>query len=329
MRAATGPEIAPAATACPAANAIAASIVRWISGAGTAGRYRLLSLRTAERSRPGGPVPAVTAAGPAWPGPATAGPRRCPPASRAGLAASLCPRPSMSHRTTGVRYFAGNRLSSRSIQYRAGHRRVDVCLIAGSGMVVTCLSRDLRRAVDRMGLDRDMMGDAVKPVRQHLPGRTDPALRARTRKAAWKASSASWWSREDAPADAQDHRPVPADDGLERRLVAAGDESFQQLAIRKDTQRLPPRRACTGHAGCRSAGLHAVTPNMSGFPLAHLSSVFPGRGGVHTLFSSDRLVFSFSTSEVQPMSSRRSIGLAAAILLVSVAARNAATTSRR
>ena len=45
---------------------------------------------------------------------------------------------------------------------------------------------------------------------------------------AWKASSASAGVAEDAAADAQDHRAVPADQGLERGLVPPGQVALQQ-----------------------------------------------------------------------------------------------------
>ena len=45
-----------------------------------------------------------------------------------------------------------------------------------------------------------------------------PARRTRTRNVAWKASWASCSSREDRPADAQHHRPVPLDQGREGQL---------------------------------------------------------------------------------------------------------------
>ena len=44
---------------------------------------------------------------------------------------------------------------------------------------------------------------------------------------------------EDAPADAQDHRPVPRDQSGERRLVAFGDEPLQELAFGQAGDRPP------------------------------------------------------------------------------------------
>jgi hypothetical protein len=36
---------------------------------------------------------------------------------------------------------------------------------------------------------------------------------------------------QDAAADAEDHRPVPADQGSERRLVAPEEKALQQLPV--------------------------------------------------------------------------------------------------
>src|SRR5262249_16488786 len=67
---------------------------------------------------------------------------------------------------------------------------------------------------------------------------------------------------QDAPADAVDHRPVPAHDGLEDGLVAPGEGSFDELPVGLVSQRFrdhPPREAteegaqvCRGHT-CRLA----------------------------------------------------------------------------
>ena len=48
---------------------------------------------------------------------------------------------------------------------------------------------------------------------------------------AWKASSASLRVAEDAPADAQDHRPVPRHQRLEGRGVALVDEPLEELRV--------------------------------------------------------------------------------------------------
>ncbi len=60
------------------------------------------------------------------------------------------------------------------------------------------------------------------------------ALRASTRKTAWKASSAMVPVTQELSADAEDHRPVPRHQRDERRIpgrVAAGGEPLQQLPV--------------------------------------------------------------------------------------------------
>ena len=62
------------------------------------------------------------------------------------------------------------------------------------------------------------------------------AFLTRTRKVAWKASSRVVRVGQDAPADAQDHRPVPLDQGREGqlgRLAPAGREPLQELPVRQ------------------------------------------------------------------------------------------------
>ena len=60
------------------------------------------------------------------------------------------------------------------------------------------------------------------------PGGPREAFWASTRNIAWKASSASWACPRVRP-DAEDHRPVAADDDAERGLVAGGDVAAQQV----------------------------------------------------------------------------------------------------
>ncbi len=64
--------------------------------------------------------------------------------------------------------------------------------------------------------------------------------RARTRKVAWKASSTSWPSAEHPPAGPQDHRPVPGDQRLEGRRVAARRRTAPGAGPRPEAATAPP-----------------------------------------------------------------------------------------
>ena len=90
--------------------------------------------------------------------------------------------------------------------------------------------------------------------------RIEPARRTRTRNVAWKASSTSSGSRQQPPADAQDHRAVPGDQGGERRLVPAGRRTARGAGPRPGPRRSPPRTTARS-ADRRAArtGLHRRT----------------------------------------------------------------------
>jgi hypothetical protein len=74
---------------------------------------------------------------------------------------------------------------------------------------------------------------------------------------------------QDAPADAQHHRPVPPHQRLKRRLVAPRQEALQQLPVRRAAL-LPEREAVKGvddlgqgaarHVACSSLARRASTP---------------------------------------------------------------------
>ena len=73
--------------------------------------------------------------------------------------------------------------------------QVRPCAANGSGTCGACLSRSRRLVLFVLAFHGRLVRHPVEPVTELLPGMTEVALRARTRKVAWKASSASWWSR--------------------------------------------------------------------------------------------------------------------------------------
>ena len=88
-----------------------------------------------------------------------------------------------------------------------------------------------------------------------------PAFRASTRNVGLEGVLCIVVVAQHPTADAQDHRPVTADDGLEGRLVAAGDEPLQQLDIREAPQRPRLEEGTKVMLSC-SPGLHVDAPML-------------------------------------------------------------------
>ncbi len=76
------------------------------------------------------------------------------------------------------------------------------------------------------------MRDAIKPVGEHRRGSDRSRLAGEDEERGLEGVLGIVVVAEDAPADAQDHRPMPPDDRLERRLIATCDEPFEQIAVR-------------------------------------------------------------------------------------------------
>ena len=80
---------------------------------------------------------------------------------------------------------------------------------------------------------------------------------------------------EHASADAQDHRPVPADQGLEGQLVAVGDVSFQEPRIGQARQGALAEEAII----CRRAASRRPAMGVSPLVRGYLSILGAGGGG--------------------------------------------------
>ena len=133
-----------------------------------------------------------------------------------------------------MRYFSGRRRSSSWIT--ASDSRSRSASGAGVGAVSNAIaSTSSDRATplrDRSRPQRDPRGHAEEPVAHQVatgaasppcapgPG-TWPGRRPRRRAG----------SRRSLPANAQHHRPMPCQDGLEGRLVAAGREPLEQFPL--------------------------------------------------------------------------------------------------
>ena len=82
-----------------------------------------------------------------------------------------------------------------------------------------------------LGPHRDPPGDAVEPGPQHVALADRPGLLDQDQERRLEGIGDVVRIVQDAPADAQHHRPVPMEDRLERRLVAMGEESLQELGL--------------------------------------------------------------------------------------------------
>jgi hypothetical protein len=89
----------------------------------------------------------------------------------------------------------------------------------------------LLAVVHGLGPDRDAGGDAVEPGGQRRPvaDRRRPAEQDEER--GLEGVVGVGGVAEHPPADAEHHRPVPADEHLERGPVAGGEEPAQQLRV--------------------------------------------------------------------------------------------------
>ena len=251
----------PVAVACPRAKGSAAWIVRWISGAGTAAVAA--SSPSATASMPAGSaIPRLVSLLARIARARDSRPETVPTGQPSRSAASLCPRPSRSHRTTGARYLSGRRLSSRSISPHKSSAWADGT-VAGSGMAVTCLSRDRRRPLMARALIATCWATPYSQLGSIAPGRIEPAFRASTRNVAWKASSASWWSR-------STRRQTPRTIGPCRRTIASNADSSRRATNRSSSstsERVPSapawkrvRRSC-----CAVPQVFTLTPRVGNF----------------------------------------------------------------
>ena len=82
-----------------------------------------------------------------------------------------------------------------------------------------------------LGTHRDASGDAVEPGSQYVALADRPGLLDQDQEGGLKGVGDVVRVIQDAPADAQDHRPMPMEDRLEGRLVAMGEESLQELSL--------------------------------------------------------------------------------------------------
>ncbi len=120
-------------------------------------------------------------------------PRACrlatvPSAIPSRAATSLRVSPPRSARTRTTRYRSGSRATSSSRAALRSARSSSGAGSAGTGLFSRARSLAARRRAARAVLRATPNSQSPTDER----ARTDPALRARTRKAAWKASSASW-----------------------------------------------------------------------------------------------------------------------------------------
>jgi hypothetical protein len=79
------------------------------------------------------------------------------------------------------------------------------------------------------------VGDAVQPVAHQVAGYDGAGPANQDEESRLKRVFGVVQVAQHAPANAQDHRPVPSDEGREGRFIAAGKESAQQFAVRQST----------------------------------------------------------------------------------------------
>src|SRR5262249_57415925 len=94
-------------------------------------------------------------------------------------------------------------------------------------------------------LHRGLIGDAVEPVADHLSRNDRRGLADEDEKGRLECVLGVLWSVKDSATNPPDHRPVPAHERGERRLLAAGPGSLPPINVR----RIPPRRVGAGRAG--------------------------------------------------------------------------------
>ncbi len=190
-------------------------------------------------------------------------------------AASAYERPSRSQSTTASRYRAGSRATSSSMTSSTSSPSArDAGLTAGSSAIAGGPDRILMRPPPaRLGPrpHRHSPGDAVQP-RAQPPGVADrpgPLHQDQERRLERVLDVVP--VAEDPPADAQHHRTVQRHQRGERRLVVAGREPLEQLAV---VQARPPARR--GRVA-RSTS----TPQPAGPPCPSLRIRQPERSSLH------------------------------------------------
>ena len=124
----------------------------------------------------------------------------------------------------------------------------------------------------------------MQPGGQGVAASDRAGPRTRTRKVAWKASSAACGSREQAAADPQDHRPVPLDERGERQLGSLAprpSEPFEELAVAQPGDRPDVEQRLQLTPGCAPLGTISA-PLAPGCP-----SVVSRQGDVCSIFSGE------------------------------------------
>ena len=194
-------------------------------------------------------------------------------------AASLRLRPSSSHRTTGSRYFSGRRASSPVQQLqqfalivlgrRDGVRH-------GFDLSFLCPAPEGRRP----GAESGAVGDAVEPASDGLAVGDGGGLLGQDEEGRLEGVLGVLGVAEDAAADGQHHRPVPAHQGREGGVVAAGDELAEQLPVREAAAVGQRRLAEPPEHHPHATRLHARLPARG------TTSIYrDGRGGASIYFS--------------------------------------------
>ena len=83
----------------------------------------------------------------------------------------------------------------------------------------------------RLDLERDPPGHAMQPAADGALDPDRPGLARQQEESGLEGVVGVVGVVEDAAADAQDHRPMPTDQGLEGQLVAVGDVPFQEPGV--------------------------------------------------------------------------------------------------
>ena len=212
-RVATLAEITPSAAALPAASRPAALIVPDTNEAGTHADAALVSSAAdkapSDKTTPRRTRRFASSARPRASRPATvpSGQPRCFAASRRVL-------PSRSQSTMGSRYFSGRQLSSSSKSGNQSSRAVSPC---ASDRAIAC-SFTRRRAAAPLAFQAVRRATPCSQSPRTARDFSEAALRMRTRKVAWKASSAS-------AAFPRTRRQTPCTIGACRRTKAANAAS--------------------------------------------------------------------------------------------------------